>query len=639
MKIAYKHLINFIPSKPSIDDISEKFFQLGHEHEIKKNIFNMELTPNRGDCLSINGLLRDLAVFYKVNFINKIYTDDIKSMNLDFNNFATDSCSHISFLKIDITGEISSYKGHLKEYFDDLDVNKNNFFTDVSNYISYETGQPTHCYDAQKLSGSFKLEMIEGEHIFETLLGKKIVLNEKNLLFTTDNNIINLAGIMGAKNTSCSTNTKSVIVECAHFKPEDIIGKSVKYDIKSDSAHKFERGVDPLCHEKVLRRFLKIVEDHARIANVEIFKKIYNEHETIQIDFNANRINNILGISLSKKDIEDYLLKLGLFIQDNKIIVPSFRVDIKSENDIAEEIARVIGYNNIPTKPFQISALSIDKSKIDVEHNIKKLLIDHGFFEVINSPFVKYDANNAIKVDNPLDSNRKYIRTSLKESLIDNLLYNQKRQQDSIKLFEISDVYYYEEKIKFKKILGIVCSGRVGRNYIDFSKKIDTNYLTNIIKKLAPEIDSCPIHIDSESLDSKSRNQIIYFEVEIDNLKNTHLDRLSYPQKKYSNDGFNKYNPISEYPSSSRDLSFSVKESNESHQLEELLLNYKHDLIKEIFIFDFFYNKKNHEIKMGFRFIFQSKASTITEREVNNAMSSIIKSSLAINSVSIPGLK
>ena len=638
MKIAYKHLINFIPSKPSIEDISEKFFQLGHEHEIEKNIFNMELTPNRGDCLSINGLLRDLAVFYKVNLINEVYTDDIKSMNLDFNNSAIDACSHISFLKIDIVGEIRSYKGYLKEYFDDLDVNKNNFFTDISNYISYETGQPTHCYDAQKLSGSFKLERIKGEHVFETLLGKKIELNGKNLLFTKDNNIINLAGIMGAKNTSCSTNTKSVIVECAHFKPEEIIGKSVKYDIKSDSAHKFERGVDPLCHERVLRRFLKIVEDHARIVNVEIFEKIYNEHETLHIDFNPDRINAILGISLRKKGIEDYLLKLGFFIKDNKISVPSYRTDIRSENDIAEEIARIIGYNNIPSKPFQIPALTINENKIDIEHNIKKLLIDHGFFEVINSPFIKYEANNALKVDNPLDSNRKYIRTSLKESLIDNLLYNQRRQQDSIKLFEISDVYYFEEKIKFKKMLGIICSGRVARNYRDFSKKIDTNYLTNIIKQLSPEIDLHPVIIDNESLDSKSRNQIIYFEVEIDNLKNANLKIPSSP-KKYSNDGFNKYNPISEYPSSSRDLSFSVKDSNKRHQLEDFLLNYKHDLIKEIFIFDYFYDKKNHEIKMGFRFVFQSKASTITESEVNNLMSDIIKASLAFNSVSIPGLK
>lgn len=638
MKIAYKHLINFIPSKPSIDDISDKFFQLGHEHEIEKNIFNMELTPNRGDCLSINGLLRDLAVFYKVNLTNEIYTDDIKSMNLDFNNSAIEACSHISFLKIDITGDIRSYKGHLKDYFDVLDVNKNNFFTDISNYISYETGQPTHCYDAQKLSGSFKLETIKGEHVFETLLGKKIVLNGKNLLFTKDNKIINLAGIMGAKNTSCSTNTKSVIVECAHFKPEEIIGKSVKYDIKSDSAHKFERGVDPLCHERVLRRFLKIVEDHASIANVEIFEKIYNEHAALHIDFNPHRINTILGISLCKKDIEDYLLKLGFFIKDNRINVPSFRTDIKSENDIAEEIARIIGYNNIPSKPFQIPALTINENKIDIEHNIKKLLIDHGFFEVINSPFIKYEADNALKVDNPLDSNREYIRTSLKESLIDNLLYNQRRQQDSIKLFEISDVYYFEEKIKFKKMLGIICSGRVARNYIDFSKKIDTNYLTNIIKKLSPEIDLHPVFIDNDSLDSKSRNKIIYFEVEIDNLKNSNLEIPSSP-KKHSNEGFIKYNPISEYPSSSRDLSFSVKESNKRHELEELLLNYKDDLIKEIFIFDFFYDKKNNEIKMGFRFIFQSKTSTITESEVNNVMGSVIKSSLAIHSVSIPGLK
>lgn len=147
-----------------------------------------------------------------------------------------------------------------------------------------------------------------------------------------------------------------------------------------------------------------------------------------------------------------------------------------------------------------------------------------------------------------------------------------------------------------------------------------------------------PVFIDNDSLDSKSRNKIIYFEVEIDNLKNSNLEIPSSP-KKHSNEGFIKYNPISEYPSSSRDLSFSVKESNKRHELEELLLNYKDDLIKEIFIFDFFYDKKNNEIKMGFRFIFQSKTSTITESEVNNVMGSVIKSSLAIHSVSIPGLK
>ena len=100
MKVAYKHLINFIPSKPSIEDISNKFFQLGHEHEVNAGIFDMEITPNRGDCLSINGLLRDLAVFYDVVMSNEIYTAEIKSSkNIDFINKAPKACSHISFLK------------------------------------------------------------------------------------------------------------------------------------------------------------------------------------------------------------------------------------------------------------------------------------------------------------------------------------------------------------------------------------------------------------------------------------------------------------------------------------------------------------------------------------------------------------
>ena len=127
MKVAYKHLVNFIPSRPSIDDISEKLFQLGHEHEINKGIFDMELTPNRGDCLSINGLLRDLAVFYDVTPSEEIYVDEIKIFKLDFINNAPNACPHISFLKIDIEGEIKPYKGLLKDYFDDLEINKNNF--------------------------------------------------------------------------------------------------------------------------------------------------------------------------------------------------------------------------------------------------------------------------------------------------------------------------------------------------------------------------------------------------------------------------------------------------------------------------------------------------------------------------------
>lgn len=642
MKIAYEHLIKFIPSRPSIENISEKFFQLGHEHEIENNIFDMELTPNRGDCLSINGLLRDLSVFYEITPNNEIYTDDIKSLDINFVNNSQEACPSISFLKIKIQGEVSAYKGIFKDYFDDLDINKNNFFTDISNYISYETGQPTHCYDAEKVTSLISLETSVEEYEFKTLLDKTIKLEDENLVFVQNDEVINLAGVMGGSGTACSKDTKSVIVECAYFNPENVIGQSIKYDIKSDAAHKFERGVDPLCHEKVLRRFLKIVDEHATIKNVEIFKRDYISHNSTEIPFSIERINNILGLSCNSEELQDYLTKLGFNIDKNKIIAPSYRSDIKTENDIAEEVARVIGYNNIPTQPIKIPKLSNTSAKnLELlENNIKTLLISEGFFEVINDPFVNHETNNSIKLDNPLDSGRKNLRINLEKSLIDNLLYNERRQQDSIKLFEITDVYYIDKKeLKSKRKLGIICSGRVGKNYQDFSRKIDNKYLTNILEKFNKKISFNPHLINRDELETKLNDKIIYLEIDLYELENYDFDILDKEKFILNKNNFKKYIPISSFPSSVRDLSFAVADKEKYHDLQNLLLDYKDILIKEIFVFDFYHNENKDEIKIGFRFVFQSNSSTITEGEVNKIMNEIIEKALSIPSVEIPGLK
>ncbi|MDA9903643.1 phenylalanine--tRNA ligase subunit beta [Gammaproteobacteria bacterium] len=638
MKVAYKHLISFIPSKPSIDEISERFFQLGHEHEIEDKIFNMELTPNRGDCLSVHGLVRDLAPFYEIDLISDIYKKELKKLDLGFVNHAPEACSHISFLKLEIEDEIAPYSGKLKEYFKDLNINKNNFFTDISNYISYEMGQPTHCYDAKKIGNLFSLEIIEKDKKFHTLLEKEIVIKGRNLVFLQDGEVINLAGVMGGKNTSCSTNTKSIIVECAHFNPEEIIGKSVKYDIKSDAAHKFERGVDPLCHEEVLRRFIKIVSDHANIKNIEIYKDTFVDYTPFKIPFDVNKISDILGISNDKKAFKEYLLKLGFEVLDNKIIVPSYRNDIKNLNDIAEEIARVIGYNNIPTTSFKMPpANTVTDIKI-LEQNVKDFLIKNGFFEVVNNPFVSVEENHTIKVDNPLDSNRQYIRTNLERSLIENLLYNERRQQDSIKLFEISDVYSIDRNLKNKKVLGIICSGRVGKNYLDFSKKINIKYIRNLIKELSPTININPIIVDRKNLNTKLNNEIIYLELELNSLNGLIPDFISNQKRRSKDHNFIKYIPVSEFPSSSRDLSFSIKNIDKYYEIQDYLLGYKSDLIKEVFIFDFYNNQKNDEIKIGFRFIFQSYQATITDKEVNNIMKVIMTHTNSIEGITIPGI-
>jgi phenylalanyl-tRNA synthetase beta chain len=634
MKIAYSHLVQYIQENPTIEQISENLFQLGHEHEIEDNIFDMEFTPNRGDCLSIKGILRDLAVFYKINFNPKEYSEKLDALNIDFENLSKNICPQISFLKLEIDKVPKIYKNSLGDYFSDLNLKKNNFFTDVSNYLSYETGQPTHCYNADKINSKLIFHEIEKNEEFETLLGKKVELNGKNPVFSLNNKVINLAGVMGGKDTSCSINTKTVIVECAFFQPEAIIGKSVKYDIQSEASHKFERGVDRECQDKVLRRFIKIVAEHTSINNMSIVSYDYEENKIHQIPVNIQKINQIIGIDLSENEYLNHLKKLGFVIQDGVIKVPAFRSDIKTQNDLAEEVARVIGYDNILRADINIPKNYKHNHK-DIENKLRYFLLDQGFYEVINSPFVPLSSNDSIKVDNPLDSNREFLRTNLINSLVDNLLYNERRQKDSVKLFEISDIYTSNNAHHKKRKLSIIASGRVGLNYQDFSKKINKKYLENIFQEILPNEDFNFKILSRDSLDTKIKNEIVSLEVDIDFFPN---DILSYKEKSKPPEHFHKYTPISELPSSFKDISYSIKDYTKIKDLQDLLLNFKSDLIKDMFIFDYFKNEKLKEIKIGFRFIFQSKEQTLTSSQIELIYNDIVNQSLKIDGISIPGI-
>jgi len=634
MKIAYSHLVQHIAENPSIEQVSDSLFQLGHEHEIDGNIFDMEFTPNRGDCLSIKGLLRDLAVFYLVDLNREIFTEKLDELQLDFKNLSESTCPQISFLKLEIDQVPEIYKDSLNDYFLDLGLNKNNFFTDISNYLSYETGQPTHCYDARTMNGNLLFHEIEKNEEFETLLDKKITLTGKNAVFSLNHDVINLAGVVGGKSTSCSANTKTVIVECAFFQPEAIIGKSVKYDIQSEASHKFERGVDPECHDKVLRRFIKLVGEHTNIIDMSIISFKSKDNPIYEIPVNIKKINQIIGINLSEKEYLNYLSKLGFVIKEGFIKVPSYRSDVKTQNDLAEEVARVIGYDNIAT-----SEISIPKNEKaghkDLENKLRYFLLDHGFYEVINSPFVNLSSEEAIKVDNPLDSNREYLRTNITNSLVDNLLFNERRQKDSIKLFEISDVYSSNNGINKRRKLSIVASGRVGLNFEDFSKKINKKYLSRLFQEILPnEVFDFKI-LSRDLLDTKIKNEIVTLEVDIDRFSS---DILSYNEVSKSPEGFVQFNPISEFPSSYRDISFLITDPSKIRELEKFISHLDNEILKETFIFDFYKNKDRNEIKIGFRFIFQSDTKTLTLENIDKVMSVIIADALSIDSIQIPGL-
>lgn len=633
MKVLYTHLLDNMVEKPSINDLSESLFQLGHEHEIENGIFDLELTPNRGDCLSLNGLLRDLNLFYESNNKKEIYEKDINKLDLKFINKAQEACPKISFLKIEIESVPQYYNDELDSYFSELDIKKNNFFTDISNFLSYESGQPTHCYEANKVEKGLTLDFSKETQEFKTLLDKTIDIEPENLVFFNDKKeIINLAGIIGGANTSCNAETKSVIIECAYFSPEIILGKAVKFSINSEAAHKFERNVDPNSHDYVLRRFIKIVQDHAKIINLEFSSYDYSKTHNKVVDFNVDKINKILGTDLAKEDCKNYLQSFGFAIEESLIHIPSYRQDINTINDISEEIARAVGYNKIIPKELKIKTSKIKHIENINEIKLKNLLVSNGFCEVINDPFTIDHSNDSIKVDNPLDANRRFLRTSLKNSLLQNLLYNERRQQDSIKLFEISDIYSLKNN---KTLLGIIVSGRVDKNYNDFTKKLNKEYLVNFLSKyINNKIDSKVEVISRDKIKSKSKNPIAYIEIALD--ESLQIDY--HDSEKKIQELNTKYIPVSEYPSSTRDLSFLISDFSMSSLLQEKLLNIKTNLLKEVFIFDYFINEDKEEIKIGFRFVFQSSKATITDEEVNSTMSKIIEETKLINGVTIPGV-
>ena len=634
MKLAYQDLLKFLNEKPSKEDLSYKLFQLGHEHEIYGDIFDMELTPNRGDCLSLNGLARELNVFFGMSDGVEIYKDNIENLDINFENLAADDCLKISFLEIKIQETTSNYRPYLENYFSILGNNKTNFFTDISNYISYELGQPTHCFNRDSVNRKFTLENKETSSTFKTLLGTEINLAGKNCVFSMNDEVISLAGVMGGASTACDLDTKSALVECAYFNPESIIGKSVKYNLTSDAAHKFERGVDIAAQEKALRRFVQIVQDHAVIRSVKIKSFLSKEHECISIPIDVVKINDILGTQLNEAQYLRYIEKLGFEI-NTAIKVPSYRSDIKTQNDLAEEIARVIGYNNIDSTPLNLKTI-INNSEIDKVSLIESFLVRNGFSEVINFPFTSIKEKSSIVIDNPLDSNRENFRTRIKESLISNLLYNERRQKDSIKLFELSDIYIKDPDVKQKKILGIIISGRSGNDFINFSKKLDQKYLNQLLNKNLNNEYFKVIEILRNDLDTKKKDKIFYVEIALSDIPELFFSSLDEANKKSVN--FVKYVPISEFPSSTRDFSFSFSNLSKVDEVIKILENTSDLIIKNSFIFDFYKNEKTETVKLGYRFIFQSDSKTLSDEEINKKVNKIIAPIIELDGVSIPGM-
>jgi len=223
----------------------------------------------------------------------------------------------------------------------------------------------------------------------------------------------------------------------------------------------------------------------------------------------------------------------------------------------------------------------------------------------------------------------------LKDSLLDNLLYNERRQKDSIKFFEISDLYSKDDQIRQEKKLGIIMSGRRGQNYLDFSKKLDDTYLSELLNKDSESIVFKIEEISRTGLKSKKKDKIFYTEISVDKIPENIFNDIESSFKPIN---FIKYQSVSEFPTSTRDFSFSIKDFNKYEAVIDHLSKLNDEYLKDAFIFDFYENKKFNEIKVGVRFIFQSSSATLSEEEVHKSVNKLLKPIVDLEGVSVPGM-
>lgn len=449
-------------------------------------IFELEITPNRPDCLSHIGIAREVAAYYgrKVKYPKVELSEVIESTsdNVSVDIEDKNRCNRYTMrvLKDVVVKESPEW---LKRRLRSIGLRPINNIVDVTNFVMFEYNHPMHAFDMDKVSGN-KITVREaaaGEKI-TTLDGEERELNDKELVIADDEKAIAIAGIMGGKNTQVDENTTNIILEVAYFTPENIRKTVKNLGLSSDSSYRFERGIDKDNSEEVIDRAASLMKE---VAGGEILNgnvdKYNNKFEEYEVNLNLNKLNKFVGKEITLEEVGDILRNLGLEIKNSagnvlNVCPPSYRGDITRTADLYEEVIRMYGFENIEDKMpvAEIEAGTKDAETMVVE-NMKGGLVELGLQEVINYSFVPVNALAKIKVEaetisikNPLNEDMTVMRPTLIYSLLSNIKDNFNRNQFDLKLFEVSRTFTPAEELANEDLkVAIALAGRTSKDLWD----------------------------------------------------------------------------------------------------------------------------------------------------------------------------
>ncbi|WP_185876808.1 phenylalanine--tRNA ligase subunit beta [Blattabacterium cuenoti] len=681
MKISYNWLKEYISIDINAEKISNilteiglpvkntKKISSGKEENKEDYILDVEITPNRTDAMSHYGIARDLYTVLKfrgnmvrlskpLRYKTTINEDKKINNNIKILIKENQKCirySGMSVLKINIEPSPHWLTYRLKS----IGVDSVNNIIDIANYVMYELGQPIHIFDIDQIEEKkIIIKNAEKNTYFQSEDNITRKLNEDDLIICDTKKLFSISGIINNIKTKLQRNTKNIFLGSACFNPTFIRLTGKKHSIKTNSQYLFERGTDPNQTVFALQRIAFLIKEIIKSKKIyfNIIDVYPNPICSPKIKLRHKKIRNIIGKKISKKKIKNILSLLEIIIHyenDKYFLVepPLYRIDVKREIDLIEEILRIHGINEIKTSnKIQISPLPnfFYKTEYQIQKTLFEQLVCYGFQEIISSTIIKENKysflfnsflnREEIKIINPTNKNYKLMRSSLLFSMIDCIKYNFNRinyPNSDIKLFEKGKVYYKKNnKFLEKTYLGISLFQNEEKKYIKFKSFF---YLKGIIEQIFQKSGiSSYTQIYSEHPLLEKCICILHNNknlVEIGRLKNDFLKKkeIFYAEIDWeyliSIIRSNKitYIPFSKYPISRRDLSLLIDKNISFEEVNQLIKKRENNLVNKIRIYDFYENKNFPKSKKSctISFFFGSKKETLTDIIINHEMKEI----------------
>ena len=636
--------------------------------DLKEEIIDFEITPNRPDCLSIEGLGRETAASLDKPFKNP-------RKNID--ELQVPDKKEIEGLTVDITAPELCYRyiarvvknvkvgpspDWMKKRLKACGIRSINNIVDITNYVMLEMGQPMHAFDINSISGKhITVRRAENGEKITTLDETERVLDENDLVIADDKKAVAIAGVMGGLNSEIEKDTQTVVFESAMFYGGNIRKTAKKVGLRTESSARYEKGLSSENTLRAINRAVELVELLGAGEVVEGKIDVYPTKQKInKIKLDVDKINTLLGTNISKQEMINILEKLDIKVENDMAIAPYFRMDLEFVADIAEEIARFYGYDKLETTLVRAgTTIGVRTKEQKIENKIQEILVTNGLSEIYTYGFLsekdlekskikKELIDNAITIINPLGDEFKLMRPTTIPSMMQILAGNNNKKNQNVKLFDISRNYknidnqvekgevplqeniltigMYGEDVDFYTLKGLVENILEAANVNRYDIERETtneSYHPGRCANLKVGIDTIATfgEVHPEVLMNYEINKRVYLaEINI-----TKIVKYSKANKKYTE--------VPKFPAAERDIAVIVDEDVQVGDIEKAITKKCKRLLKgqkgleELKLFDIYRDEKIGENKksVAYSLIFRDKTKSLSDDEINPVMEEITK--------------